>query len=54
MSTIRKHADRSRSPQARQAARQRRAERAQRERLATAAERAYLFILTGRNTDGSV
>lgn len=47
MSTIRKHSDRTRSPESRRAARQRRADRLQRERLASAAERAYLAILEG-------
>ena len=44
MSKIRKHSDRSRSPESRAAAR---ADRVQRERLATAAERAYLALVTG-------
>lgn len=45
MSQIRKHADRTRGPAARAAARKRRSERQARERLATAAERAYLALV---------
>lgn len=54
MSAIRRHSDRKRSPESRAASRARRAERAERERRVNAAERAYLFILTGRNTDGTL
>lgn len=45
MSTIKNHADRSRGPAARKAAKARRADRVQRERLATATERAYLALI---------
>lgn len=47
MSKIRRHSDRTRTPESRAAARARRADRVQRERLATAAERAFLALVTG-------
>lgn len=48
MSAIRKHADRSRTPESRRAARSKRADRVQRERLANAAERAFLRLIEGQ------
>lgn len=48
MSTIRKHSDRTRSPEARRASRDRKLARRDRERTATVAERAYLRLIEGQ------
>jgi hypothetical protein len=48
MSQIRKHSDRTRTPESRRRSRDARAERRARERMANLAERAYLAIVEGQ------